>query len=508
MSGEPLVRAVGIVKRYPGVTALDGVDFEVLPGEVHAIVGENGSGKSTLLGVISGAIRPDGGHVARGGRNPRVLQPGDPAESRAAGIAHAQQEPQIAPALSVAENVMMGAWPTRLGWVRWRELRRRAAEVLARIGVDLDVDAPAGQLPLGRRQLIEIARALLIEPRVLLLDEATSALTDDDVARLFGVVRALRDEGVGIALISHRLREVFELADRATVLRDGRVVGTVAVADTTERCLVSMMVGRDLASFWHKEAVPIGAPALVVRELRRGVLRDINLTVRQGEIVGLAGLVGAGRSALVRTLIGERRALAGEILVDGERVQIESPAHALRLGIACVPEDRKAQGIVPEWPVRMNASLVALCARAPWALISRGFDLAALKRGAGGMTVRAASVDQPVGRLSGGNQQKVVLAKNLAIAPRVLILDEPTRGIDVGAKTEIYAELAALARAGMGLLVVSSELPELLGVCDRIYVMFRGRIVAELPRHEATEERIAYYSTGAHEVLGADVDRR
>jgi ABC-type sugar transport system ATPase subunit len=370
------------------------------------------------------------------------------------------------------------------------------------MGVDLDVDAPAGQLPLGRRQLIEIARALLIEPRVLLLDEATSALTDDDVARLFGVVRALRDEGVGIALISHRLREVFELADRATVLRDGRVVGTVAVADTTERCLVSMMVGRDLASFWHKEEVPIGAPALVVRDLRRGVLRDINLTVRRGEIVGLAGLVGAGRSALVRTLIGERRAQAGEILVDGERVRIESPAHALRLGIACVPEDRKAQGIVPEWPVRMNASLVALCARAPWALISRGFDLAALKRGAGGMTVRAASVEQPVGRLSGGNQQKVVLA------PRVLILDEPTRGIDVGAKTEIYAELAALARAGMGLLVVSSELPELLGVCDRIYVMFRGRIVAELPRHEATEEQIAYYSTGAHEVMGADVDRR
>ena len=368
------------------------------------------------------------------------------------------------------------------------------------LGISLSASAPVSSLSTGRRQLVEIAKGLVDEPRVLLLDEATSSLDDADVAALFAVVRTLRERGVAIGFVSHRLKEVMTLADRATVLRDGNLVGTLPMAELDEHRLVSMMVGRNLDTYWHKAEVTPGKVVLEAKGVTRGPLGNISIHVREGEIVGLAGLVGSGRSALMRTLMGVKPARIGEIAVAGAPVRIRSPREAHRLGLAYVPEDRKAEGLVMGWSILRNAALSIMNGRGPLAILGKAFDRNAYEHGSTGLRIKASSPQQVVRQLSGGNQQKVVIARELATSPRVLLLDEPTRGIDVGAKEDIYAQLATLVRQGMGVLVASSELPELLGICDRIYVMFRCSIVAELKAAEASEGTIAYWASGAHEM--------
>lgn len=493
----PLLEVRDVVKHFDVVTALDRVDFDVHAGEVHALVGENGSGKSTLLSILAGAQRPDAGSILVDGVTRTFSSPGDAHEL---GIALIHQEPQVVDDLTVAENILLGQWPRVRGMVAWRSLRRRATEVLEGLGVDLNVNANVGDLPLGRRQIVEIARALALDPRVLLLDEATSSLSEQDTQALFSHLMRLRSDGVGIVYISHRMRELFELADRATVLRDGVVVSRTQMADTDERRLASTMVGRDLEGYWHKAETTRGRPVLEVRGLSRGHLEDVNLDLHEGEVVGLAGFAGSGRSALVRTLVGLRRYRTGHVILDGHEVKIRDPQHALSLGIACVPEDRKAHGLILDWSVERNSSLACAAQRSPLALLRRRWDREVFERSSHGLRIKAASPDQPARSLSGGNQQKVVVAKNLGLSPRVLILDEPTRGVDIGAKADIYAIIADLVSKGMALLVVSSELPELLGVCDRILVMHRGRIVKELSREEADEETIVFFSSGAYEL--------
>ncbi len=500
----PALTATSIRKTYPGVTALDGVGLELAAGQIHAVMGENGSGKSTLLSILSGAQAPDSGSIRVGDTAHESLTP---KLARDLGIALVHQEPQLALQLTVGENIMLGRVPGPAGLVSWKQLHQSAQRVLDRLGLAIDSRTMVSSLSVGRRQLVEIAKGLVDEPRILLLDEATSSLDETDVATLFSLLRSLSADGVAIAFISHRMKEVMELADRVTVLRDGTFVATVEIGQTDENQLVSMMVGRDLSTFWHKVDAPRGEPVLEVSGLTRGFLSDIDLTVHAGEIVGVAGLVGSGRSALMRTLMGVKPLESGEIRVAGKAAAIRSPRAAHQLGMGYVPEDRKSEGLVMGWSILLNSALATMNDRNPFAVLTRRFDRGSLARGARGLRIKSRDDDQIVGELSGGNQQKVVIARELATEPRVLLLDEPTRGVDVGAKEDIYAQIAELVSDGMGLLLVSSELPELLGVCDRIYVMFSGRIVAEFSAADATEELITFQSSGAHEIDRAEQDR-
>lgn len=498
---QPMLVATDIRKTYPGVTAVDGVSIEFRSGEIHAIMGENGSGKSTLLSILSGAQAPDSGVINVDGESHESLTP---KLARSLGIALVHQEPQLALQLTVGENIMVGRIPRSGGFVSWTALHKSAQALLDRLGFSIDSRAQVSSLSTGRRQLVEIAKGLIDQPRVLLLDEATSSLDENDVATLFTLLRSLREQGVAIAFISHRMKEVMDLADRVTVLRDGAFIATVDRDQTDENQLVSMMVGRDLSSFWHKVQTTPGDPVLTVTGVSRGSLSDISLTVREGEIVGLAGLVGSGRSALMRTLMGVKPAKTGSITIAGTEAKIRSPRHAHTLGMAYVPEDRKYEGLVMGWSILRNAALATMNNRGPLSFITRRFDRDSLALGSRGLRIKSSSDSQEVSQLSGGNQQKVVIARELATEPKVLLLDEPTRGVDVGAKEDIYAEIAQLVSNGMGILLASSELPELLGVCDRIYVMFSGRIVAEFDAASATESLITYHSSGAHEVTQAE----
>ncbi|HEX2526002.1 MAG TPA: sugar ABC transporter ATP-binding protein [Geminicoccus sp.] len=488
----PLLRLEGIVKSFPGVRALRGVSFDVRPGEVHALLGENGAGKSTLIKVMSGVHQQDEGTLYVDGKPVRFTSP---QEAQAAGIAAIYQELLLFPELTVAENVFMGHAP-RLSWggVDWATMRARTAEILHSLDIhDLDLDAPVGALSVGNRQRVEIAKALSMNARVLIMDEPTAALTEADVERLFGIVRRLRARGVGIIYISHRLVEIFDLADRVTVLRDGEYVATREVKDVTEPLLISMMVGRTIDQLYpHREPKPPGATLLEARSVAfPGTVEEASLTLRAGEIVGLAGLVGSGRSEFAQILFGITPASAGQILVDGKPVTIRSPSDAKRHGIAYVPEDRGIQGLIRPMRIRHNVSLAILDEISRFFFIDRNREQDLAKRDIARFSIRASSMDQVVGKLSGGNQQKVVLAKWLATKPRILILDEPTRGIDVGAKAEIHRIMSELAGQGLAILMISSELPEVLGMSDRVLVMREGRIVAGFDRAEATQEVIA-----------------
>ena len=491
MPATPLLRLDGIVKSFPGVRALRGVSFDVRAGEVHALLGENGAGKSTLIKVMSGVHAPDEGGMSVAGRKVSFASPQD---AQAAGIAAIYQELLLFPELSVAENVLMGHAP-RLAWggIDWTKMRADTAEILRSLDIyDLDPDMTVGALSVGNRQRVEIAKALSMNARVLIMDEPTAALTQADVERLFGIVRRLRERGVGIIYISHRLVEIFDLADRVTVLRDGEQVGTREVAEVDEPALITMMVGRTLDQLYPHRAPDPGAVVLAAERVAfPGTVEQASLTLRAGEIVGLAGLVGSGRSELAQILFGVTPAVSGQIAIDGKPVTIDSPSRAKNLGIAYVPEDRGIQGLIRAMRIRENVSLAVLNDLATWYFTGRKgeHDLAA--RDIGRFGIRASSMEQVVGKLSGGNQQKVVLAKWLATDPRILILDEPTRGIDVGAKAEIHKIMTELAAGGMAILMISSELPEVLGMSDRILVMREGRIVAEFDRAEADQERIA-----------------
>ncbi|MCY4525202.1 MAG: sugar ABC transporter ATP-binding protein [Anaerolineaceae bacterium] len=488
---EPLLRLEHIDKSFPGVRALVDVKFDVRPGEVHALLGENGAGKSTLIKIISGVYKADAGKVFVEGQQ---VEFDNPRQAQASGIATIYQELLLYPELSVAENIYMGHAPrNRFGLIDWAGMRRQAVEILSSLDIhDIDVTRNVGTLTVGNRQRVEIAKALSQNARLLIMDEPTAALTEADVQRLFSLVRLLRERGVAIIYISHRLDEVFMLADRVTVLRDGQYVGTRGIEETREDDLISMMVGRTIDDLFPKLDTTVGDVVLELRNLsRRPLTNNVNLTLRAGEIVGLAGLVGSGRSELAQTVFGFTPADSGEILLDGRQVQIRHPGHAMNLGIAYVPEDRGTQGLIRQMTVRENVSLAILKTLANGSIVNRHAERALAQRSIAQLNIRAYSTEQIVNKLSGGNQQKVVVSKWLASKPRVLIMDEPTRGIDVGAKAEIHRLMSELAQQGMAILMISSELPEVLGMSDRILVMRQGQLVAEFERDEATQENVA-----------------
>ena len=503
----PVVAAVlqldGVVKSFPGVKALKGVSFDVLPGEVHALLGENGAGKSTLIKVMSGVHAPDSGTLLIDGQ-PVSLD--GPHAARARGIATIYQELLLFPEMSVAENIFAGHAPRgRLGGLDWRAMRMQARALLASLDIrDLDVDAVVGALSVGNRQRVEILRALSQDARVLIMDEPTAALGEHDVRRLFEIVRRLRARGVGIVYISHRMEEIFLLADRVSVLRDGEYVGTRRVADTDAGELVQMMVGRRIEQLFPKIEVRIGEPVLEVRDLvRLPATRGVSFSLRAGEILGLAGLVGSGRSELAQTVFGITPAQSGEIRLGGKPVRIASPAQARGLGIAYVPEDRGTQGLVRPMTVRENVSLSVFSRIAHGGFIDAAAERRLADEAVAQFSIRTAGIEQIVGKLSGGNQQKIVLGKWLATNPRVLILDEPTRGIDVGAKAEIHRIMGELAKQGLAILMISSELPEVLGMSDRVLVVREGRIAAEFTRAEALPERVGAAMMGGDGSLAA-----
>jgi rhamnose transport system ATP-binding protein len=470
------------------------VELELLPGEVHALVGENGAGKSTLVKILGGVHKPDSGTITLDGT---TITLDGPASARALGIAVVHQEPRLFPDLSVAENVFLGHAPSgRLGGIDWGAMRRAAHAVFEDLGVRMDVGAPVRGLSIADQQLIEIAKSLSLESRVLVLDEPTASLSAHEADRLFTIVRQLRDRGVAILFVSHRLDEVFALCDRATVFRDGRHIVTARTADLTTADLVRYMVGREVTLFPKAESHP-GATLLEIRGLtREPAFRDVSLAVRAGEILGFAGLVGAGRTEVARVLFGIDQADRGEILLDGVAAKFRSPSEALHAGIAYVPEDRHRDGLVLDFTIASNVTLPILPRLFP-RLLTRGSVERTLSRDlAKQLQVRMTGVDQLAGALSGGNQQKVVLAKWLATKPRVLILDEPTRGIDIGAKVEVHRIVSDLAASGLGIILISSDLPEVLAMSDRIMVFHEGRITGEFDHAGANQERVMYAATG------------
>jgi rhamnose transport system ATP-binding protein len=491
----PVLALEGVSKSFGAVRALRGVSLQLFAGEAHALAGENGAGKSTLIKALAGVHRPDEGTVLLDGE-PVVFH--GPADARDAGVAVIYQEPTLFPDLSVAENIFMGRQPRRsLGRVDHRAVRGATADLFRRLGVDLDPDQPARGLSIADQQLVEIAKALSFDARVLIMDEPTAALTGSEVARLFGVVRTLREEGAAILFISHRLEEVFALCQRVTTLRDGAWIASEPVEDLSEDDLIRRMVGRDLDELYPKTPAEVGEVALSVRRLtREGVFTDVSFEVRSGEIVGLAGLVGAGRSEVARAVFGVDRWDGGEVEVAGKPLKPGAPSLAMAAGLALVPEDRRAQGLVMGMSIERNIGLTGLRVTSRAGVMNRGSERSRAVDWAVRLQVKYARLADVVGTLSGGNQQKVVLAKWLATSPTVLIVDEPTRGIDVGTKAEVHRLLSQLAGQGVAVLMISSDLPEILGMADRVLVMHEGRIAAEIPRAEATEQSVVAAATG------------
>ena len=484
---DALIEVRGIAKRFPGVVALDGVSFDLHAGEVHVLLGENGAGKSTLIKCLSGVHAPDDGEIRVDGEVVRIRSA---AEAAGLGIATIYQEFNLVPQMSVAENVMLGRQPRRFGVLDRRAVRARARTALEQVGLDIPLGTPVAELGVGRRQMVEIAKALSQDARVLILDEPTAALTDDEVDRLLGLMTQLRSQGVGMVFISHHLDEISRIGDRVTVLRDGRSVGTVP-ASTPQDELIQLMVGRSIDTQYPRVAPGAGEVLLKVEKLTSaGSFDEIDLEVRAGEIVGLAGLVGAGRTEVLRAIIGADAYDSGTVSVRGTRVAGNDVGAAIGAGLGLVPEDRKHQGLVLGASVQENLSMVTMRGATRWGLV----DFARLRDAATRMVrelaVRTPSLRAVVANLSGGNQQKVVMGKWLSADPAVLLLDEPTRGIDVGAKVEIYQLMNTLTAEGRGVLMASSELPEVLGMCDRILVMSQGRIAGELDRASATQDAV------------------
>jgi rhamnose transport system ATP-binding protein len=482
-------------KSFGQVRALIDGDLTLMPGQVHALLGENGAGKSTLVKILAGAHAPDTGELSIDGTPRRFASPAD---ARDAGIAVIYQEPTLFFDLSIAENIMMGRQPVdRLKRIDYDAMHREVARLLTSLGVDLKPRQLVRGLSIADQQVVEIAKALSLNANVLIMDEPTAALSLPEVERLFAIVRGLRERGAAILFITHRLEEVFALAQHVTIMRDGAKVHDAPVRDMTTAEIVAKMVGRDLDTFYPKAEVTPGAIKLSVRNLTRlGVFKDISFDVRAGEIVALAGLVGAGRSEVARAIFGIDAVDSGEVSVAGQRLAAGRPDLALKAGLAMVPEDRRQQGLALELSIARNASMTVLGRLARFGLISSKREVSLASEWGKRLRLRANDLHAPAGTLSGGNQQKVVLGKWLATGPRVLIIDEPTRGIDVGAKAEVYAALSELVRDGMAVLMISSELPEVLGMADRVLVMHEGRISAEIARAEANEERIMSAALG------------
>jgi rhamnose transport system ATP-binding protein len=491
-----LLSATGISKHYAGVHALKDVAFELLAGEVHALLGENGAGKSTLIKVITGAVTPDSGTLIVDGE---TVVHNSPAIARSLGIAAVYQQPALFPDLTVAENIGIslegaGAWRK----IDWRGRRRLAAELIERTGAEIDPSREVRTLSMPEQQIVEIAKAIGARAKILILDEPTASLTEREVERLFRVVRTLGSEGAGIIYISHRLDEVSEIGNRVTVLRDGRSIATRDLSGVGRAELIRLMVGRDIDAIFPKHDVEIGDVVLEARGLscRERGLHEISLTVRRGEILGLAGLVGSGRTELAETLFGLSPADGGQILLRGRPVRIASPADAIKAGMGYLPEDRRQHGVVLEMPIAANASLAKLPAISPHGLIDSSAERALARTFVQKLRVKTPSLYTEAGALSGGNQQKVALARWLAIEPAVLILDEPTQGVDIGSKSEIHEMMVNLAAQGLAILMISSELPEILGMSDRIAVMHGGTIAGTLGRAEATQVSILALALG------------
>ncbi|GAA1621624.1 sugar ABC transporter ATP-binding protein [Catellatospora bangladeshensis] len=491
----PVLALEGVSKSFGAVAALRDVHLELHAHEAHGLVGENGAGKSTLVKILAGVHAPDTGTITLDGR---PLRPAGPADARAAGIAVIYQEPTLFPDLSVSENIFMGRQPLRsLRRIDTALMRARAAELFDRLGVRLDPDRPARGLSIADQQLVEIAKAISLDARVLVMDEPTAALSGVEVERLFAVTRSLRDAGTAVLFISHRFDEVFALCQRITVMRDGRWVSTDPASALGVDEVVRRMVGREVSAMYPRQDSAAGAPRLQVRGLtRRGAFADVGFTVHAGEIVALAGLVGAGRSEVSRAIFGVDRYDSGEVLVDGVRLPPGDIAAAIRAGLALVPEDRRQQGLVMELSVERNTNLPRRWRLTRGGLLFGGAERRAAVGWAQRLQVKAGRLTDPVSTLSGGNQQKVVLAKWLATEPKVLIVDEPTRGIDVGTKAEVHRLLSELAADGVAVLMVSSELPEVLGMADRVLVMHEGRLTADIPRARADQETVMRAATG------------
>lgn len=491
---EPLLQIRGLTKAFAGVVAVDSLDLSILPGEVLALVGENGAGKSTVIKMISGQYAPDSGELRFQGKPVSFEAPID---ARRAGIGVIHQELQLVPQMSTAENVVLGRWPRGRGGVDFQKARKIAADVLPTIGFHLPVDTLVANLSTGQQQLVEIGRALAFHSKLLILDEPTASLSSSEAERLMELVQDLRDRGLGILYVSHRMEEIFRLSDRIAVMRDGKLVGVKPRAELDHDQVVSMMVGDQKSLHVHR-GHERGELLLRTRGLgRRGVFSDISIDVHRGEIVGLAGLVGAGRTDVARCLFGLEPPDEGGIEIDGKPVRITNPQDAISRGFALVPEDRKAQGLVLIASVAANLTLSALRKISRIGVLSRSAEAGLVRDYVGKIGIKTASTSQAVENLSGGNQQKVVLSRWLATNPRLMILDEPTRGVDVGAKAEIHRVIEGLVAQGLGVLLISSELPELIAMSDRVYVMRAGRIEAEFAGGEINEQAIMRTAAGA-----------
>jgi rhamnose transport system ATP-binding protein len=489
ISKIPLISSRGISKQFAGVEVLTDVDLDLYAGEIHALLGENGAGKSTFAKILAGVHMPTRGSLALNGSQVDVSSP---IVAQSLGITLIHQEPISFPDMSVAENLVLGRSDGPiLGRVPWAEIEKSANELMALLGVRIDVTKPMRGLSIADQQMVEIARALASDSRLIIMDEPTAPLTPKEVETLFSIVRKLRDEGRTIIFISHRLEEVRALCDRATIFRDGRRVGTADVKDLSADDIIRLMIGRPLKELMHRSGASIGEVALEVKNLSLpGKFSGISFSVRKGEILGIAGLVGAGRTDVARAIFGMAPAKSGEIAVNGNTVTIASPSDAIKLGLAFVPEDRAVAGLFASLPVEQNITAAVPKKIAPKGFIRRSIERKLASDSVSDLRIRLASLRQPIGELSGGNQQKTILARWLHTDPQILILDEPTRGIDIGVKAEFYDMIGELAASGRAILLISSELPELLSLCDRILVMSEGELTADIQGDDATQESI------------------
>lgn len=495
---RPLIEMRSIRKAFGANIVLNGVDFEVLPGEVHALMGENGAGKSTLIKVLTGIYERDGGTIVVNGREVHYRHP---KEAERDGIVVIHQELNVIPTLTVAENIFLGREPKigRTGVIRYKEMEQQAAAYLRRLGMDLDPRELAGRLSVGKQQMIEIARAISTNAKCLIMDEPTAALTEREIQALFSVIRTLKQQGVAIVYISHRMEEIFTICDRISVLRDGQFIGTKRVKETNFDEIVQMMVGRQIGERFPKRRVTIGEERLRVEQLtKKGLFENVSFSVRAGEVLGVAGLMGSGRTEIMEAIFGARPFDGGDIYIDGRPVRIRSPRQAVEHGIAMITEDRKQKGLILEMSVHENLTLPKLEQLATAGFIQSSKERDVVLTYIHLLNIKASSPDLPVKALSGGNQQKVVFGKWLAMNPRILILDEPTRGVDVGAKKEIYDIINELAAQGVAIVMVSSELPEVLGMSDRVMVIHEGKVQAILENDGLDQETIMRAATGGN----------
>ncbi|MBI5305667.1 MAG: sugar ABC transporter ATP-binding protein [Chloroflexi bacterium] len=497
MAEQLLLKAEGITKNFPGVLALDKVDFGLMPGEVHVLLGENGAGKSTLMKVLVGAYHPDAGKIIFQGQEVRFATP---RQAQQLGISIIYQEFNLIPYMNVAQNIFLGRFPKRWGLLDHAKMHAEACTLLASLNMDIDTHAKVVDLGTAQQQMVEVAKALSMSSKVLIMDEPTASLTEREIEQLFATIHRLKKHGIGIVYISHRLQEVHQIGDRVTVLRDGKYVGTRDIHSVDLDELVGMMVGRTITQMFHRDYQPQGTEALRVKALSRGKkLHDINMNLHCGEIVGLAGLVGAGRTELARAIFGVDTYDQGELFVFGNSVKSNSPAKMVELGVGLLPEDRKAHGLALVLPLAENVVMASLHRLFPRRFVSNGKEREVVAKYVQDLRIATPSIARLAQYLSGGTQQKVVLAKWLCTQSKVFIFDEPTRGIDVGAKAEIHNFMNELVKQGAAVLMISSDLPEILGMSDRIYVMREGCIVAEVPRQDATQESIVAYAMG-HQV--------